>query len=61
MRYLLTIIFFWAIFAAVYLVSGIGLFVTFHHIGQHLWMSDDDEALREWAARDPQAGPTRAS
>jgi hypothetical protein len=46
--------------AAVYAVSGVGLFVTFHHTGQHVWQRDDDEAMREWAARHPRSGPARA-
>ena len=50
----------WAAIAAVYVVSGIGLLVTFHHLRQHVWSAEDDKAMLDWAARDPQAGPTLA-
>jgi hypothetical protein len=49
-----------AAIAAVYLVSGIGLLVTFHHLRQHVWSGKDDKAMLEWAARHPQSGPTLA-
>ena len=45
--------------AVIYVLSWVGLFVTFHPTS--LWSDEDDRALREWAARHPQTGQSPAS